>query len=483
VQQVVVILCVLTMLGLALRVLVDHLTHKVDLLSTRNVFYLGLINFQFFPISVSLGTDLYMKKLAPADPAHAGLLFLVMSWVFLLIFTVVYRLGWFADGLARLVRSRFPAPTPNALLILAFVFLIFGTFNRLVVMTTPLINTLGGIFSIGFLGCAAGCAMWAWLPRLWNPVYALPASFITLVSMLLSMHLSFGRRDLLSVVMACVWAAYWGYLRERGNFAIFSRLGAIAAVGITLLAILSATRGEAGELRGVDQIMSAVDASQVRSGLQRMATIQDSGPVTLYLIDSRPDVIPYDTLHSLKYFLTQPVPRVIWPEKPNALGQDIVTQAGVKGLARGFSYGPGIMGHIANDNPYLALPLYAILFAVGIRFLDRICSLNMINPFVMIPVGAGLGELLAIPRGEVGLFVFRFLFMFLTAWFGMWAVAKLMIASGIQLVAPDVEGQWEAEEGGEGEEGVEHEPGPASEEGFRSLSGYQVDYDSTEGRW
>lgn len=479
-QSLAAILSGFTILVLGLQILIDHLTRRVDLLSSRNVFYLGLVNFQFFPIAMSLGADLYMRKLVPANPGQAGMIFVGMSWLFLLIFNVIYYRGWFTTKLTQLVGSKFPMPSPNALMALSVVFLILGAFNRFIVMTTPLINTLGGIFSIGFLSLSAGCAIWAWLPRMWNPVYAIPGAALTLASMLISMHLSFGRRDLLSVVLACVWTGYWGYLRDKGNVAIFTRLGGVGSVGVMLLALLSATRGEAGELRSVGQIVSDLSAEKVSAGIQYMATTQDSGPITLYLIDTRPGDFPYDTLHSLKYLVTQPVPRMFWEDKPNALGMDIVTQAGVRGLARGFSYGPGLFGHIANDNPMIALPVYAILFAFGIAFMDRVCRLNPTNPFVMIPLGAGLGELMAIPRGEVGLFVFRCLFMFVTAWFGMWAVAKLMVASGLQL-----QGAAELDQERYPEEGEEDPEAESAEhsvpEDFSSLVGRRAEYGSSGG--
>ncbi|MCC6426391.1 MAG: hypothetical protein IT435_06180 [Phycisphaerales bacterium] len=485
-QTVVVILSALTIAWLFGQMLVNHLTHKVDLLSTRNIFYLGMINFQFFPITVCLWQDRYMPRLTPTDPATAGMIFIVFSWLFLAIFNLVYARGWVASPIARRVYSKFPVPSPNALLMLAVVFLVLGTINRFIIMTTPRISTLGAIFSIGFLGASAGCAMWAWLPRLWNPIYAIPGSFITLASMLVSMHLSFGRRDLLSVVLACVWAGYWGYLRERGNFAIFTRLGGIGAVGVVLLALLSATRGEAGEIRSINQIISDMSSSQVSSGIQHMATVQDAGPITLYLIDTRPGDFPYDTLHSLKYIITQPILREWWPEKPNALGMDIVTQAGVRNLARGFSYGPGLMGHIANDNPYLALPIYTVLIAIALSFLDRVCRFNLNNPFVMIPVGAGLGELMAVPRGELGLFAFRCVFMFLTAWFGMWAVAKLMIASGLQLQGTGADEAPDAVEDQASEPELQNrDQAPAADapaDSFPSLQGYRLGYDAAGDR-
>lgn len=477
-QVLAIILSVVTILGLVSQVLWDHFRQRVDLLSARNVFYLGLINFQFFPISVSLGADSYMRKLIPNDPATAGMIFIGMSWLFLIIFNIVYKAGWFAKSLSSMVRTSFPIPAPGALLTIAVVFLILGAINRVVFMQMQLINSLAAIFSIGFLCAAAGCALWAWLPRFWNPMFAFPAVIITGMSMLLAMHLSFGRRDLLSVILACVWAAYWGYLRERGNVATFVRLGSIGAIGIVLLAVLSATRGEAGQIRSVAQIISQFSPGEIRAGIEHMAKVQDSGPVSLWLIDTRPEAYPYDTLHSLRYMLTQPIPREIWANKPNALGQDIVTQAGVRGLARGFSYGPGLTGHIANDNPYLALPLYAFIFGVGFAFLDRTCRKHMLNPFVVVPLGTGLGEMMAIPRGELGLFVFRFCFMFLTAWAGMWVIAKLLIAAGMTLTDPNAQIQDDTDEEEQLLEGQEVQQQP---EDFRSLAPYRAVYGQEQG--
>lgn len=485
-QPLAAILSVATIVFLLAQMLIDHLRHKVDLLSTRNIFYLGLINFQFFPIATSLAVDSYMRKLIPGNPGLAGMIFVGMSWLFLLIFNIIYYRGWIGWGMARFIRSSFPVPSPNTLMVLAVVFLILGAVNRFFIMTIPLINTLGAIFSIGFLSAAAGCAIWAWLPRMWNPIYAIPAAIVTLGSMLVSMHLSFGRRDLLSVVLACVWAGYWGFLRERGNFVIFTRLGGIGSVGVVLLALLSATRGEGGELRSIGQIIAQMRPTEIVAGIQHMSSVQDSGPITLYLIDTRPKDFPYDPLHSLIYTVTQPIPRTMWEDKPNALGQDIVKQAGVRGLARGFSYGPGLMGHIANDNPYLALPLYAAFFGVAICFLDRVCRLQMTNPFVIIPLGAGLGELMAIPRGELGLFVFRCLFMFLTAWFGMWAIARLMVAGGFQLASADSGyAEDDPELDGSDQEWSEHdaqrETDPPAREDFRSLAPYRAEFESRGG--
>jgi hypothetical protein len=478
VQTLVVILSVATIVALVGQMLWDHFRQRVDLLSARNVFYLGLINFQLFPISVALSVDSYMRKLAPGDPATAGMIFIAITWLFLLIFNIVYKAGWLAESLSSMVKTRFPVPAPGALLTIAVVFFILGAVNRVFLMHVPIINSLAAIFSIGFLCAASGCAIWAWLPRFWNPVYALPAIVIIILSMLLAMHLSFGRRDLLSIILACVWCAYWGYLRQRGNTTLFIRLGSISAVGIVFLAVLSATRGEGGELRSVGQIMGQFSPQEIRAGIEHMAKVQDSGPVSLWVIDTRPDSYPYDTLHSLWYTITQPIPRVIFENKPNALGMDIVTQAGVRNLARGFSYGPGLAGHIANDNPYLALPIYAVFFGIGFAFLDRTCRKHMMNPFVVVCLGTGLGEMMAIPRGELGLFVFRFVLMFLTAWAGMWFIVKLLIAAGMTLTDPTLA---QSEEEWSDEDELPENDSHSAPEDFRSLAPYRTAYNHERG--
>jgi hypothetical protein len=144
----------------------------------------------------------------------------------------------------------------------------------------------------------------------------------------------------------------------------------------------------------------------------------------MYLIEARPEIMPYDTLHSLYYGATMPVPRQFWAEKPQALGLTVVPEIGIRFKSGGFNIGPGMIGHIANDNPYIALWLYPIIFATFLRIGDDIIKRCANNPFVVLPLGSCLAEVLAFSRGELGLFVFRAVATIISAYVVLWILEK-----------------------------------------------------------
>ena len=78
----------------------------------------------------------------------------------------------------------------------------------------------------------------------------------------------------------------------------------------------------------------------------------------------------------------------------------------IRNVSRHINIGPGIIGHIENDNPFIALWLYPFILAFYFRFLDRVVIWNPDNPFLVLPMGAALGQFIAIPRGELGAFFF-----------------------------------------------------------------------------
>ena len=88
-------------------------------------------------------------------------------------------------------------------------------------------------------------------------------------------------------------------------------------------------------------------------------------------------------------------------------GEKAQVQLNVQGVPEGYNIGPGILGHCANDNPWIALPLYAVLLALFLRLLDELLIVHPNNPFVVLPVGAAIGQLLGLARGETATFLFH----------------------------------------------------------------------------
>ena len=70
--------------------------------------------------------------------------------------------------------------------------------------------------------------------------------------------------------------------------------------------------------------------------------------------------------------------------------------------------GPGIIGHSIADGGWPVLFLYAILFGIFLRFFDEIVSLNPHSVFMIIPIGAALGQVIGLARGETSTFAMAY---------------------------------------------------------------------------
>jgi hypothetical protein len=157
----------------------------------------------------------------------------------------------------------------------------------------------------------------------------------------------------------------------------------------------------------------------------------------MWAIENHPEPVPYDTLASLVYFVVHPIPRMLWEDKPVGLGSLMVKQATVSGKGEEYSLGPGLVAHIVNDNPWISLPLYAILLGAGLRILDDLLKRFPNQPYVVLPLGIELGEIIGLPRGELGLFLFRAVSGMACAYFGTILVAKLLRTLGFSSYTPE----------------------------------------------
>jgi len=173
--------------------------------------------------------------------------------------------------------------------------------------------------------------------------------------------------------------------------------------------VLSAARSGKEKERTVAEYVQAVGRLSAQDLWEQVVggfVGQFAGGTSMWVCETRPENYPYETLHSAVYFVTFPVPRQYWADKPNSLGRNITTQSGVGGVSSSeHSFGPGLIGHIVNDYPPLALPLYALLLAWMFRYMDERLAANQANPFETALLGVGISQLFAIPRGELGLFV------------------------------------------------------------------------------
>lgn len=433
-----------TLLGLILSLVAIWLTGsllnqarrgKVDLFSVRNFFLVGFIVFQLTSGALTLWTG-YYDALQCSDYTRTGAIFTGMALLFLLLYLGFYRWGKPATAIAARLRIRHGEAGPMTMLVLAACFLVGAIFWRLVLIQVPVLGVLASIVHVGLAAAAAGFAAWVWAPRWSNPFVAIVTVAIIGIALADCLYGAFGRRNALSVVIACLWGAHHGYWKHIGVRRASGQVGALLAGALIFLAAFTAGRKQSGtdSKLSVGESISRLAEGNLGQGFLDMATGQGAAACSMWLIETRPDGFPYDTFHSLRYFLGHPVPRIIWEGKPLALGGVMPRQARVKGRNWDtFSFGPGIIGHIANDNPWLTMVPYAFGLAFLMRFMDHLIRLHPRNPFVIVPLGVALGDVLGLARGETGQFLSRAVIIIVAVWVSMSVCAMVLGMLGLHV--------------------------------------------------
>jgi len=431
---------VLVAIWLAGYMIVDARRGRSDLFSVRNFFLLGFIVFQLTSASLTLWTG-YYDAVQCADYGKTGLIYTVMVLTFLTLFLTFYRRGRMASNLAARVRGRYGTVGPSSMLLMAALFLTGAMVWRLLLSQIPVFGVLAVIVASGLAASAAGLAAWAWAPRWSNPVVALTALAIIGGSLTIVFFGDFGRRNALDIFLACLWGAHHGHWKHIGLKRARVQIFPLAGAALLFLAAFTAGRGNLADSKlSVTESFARLGEGNLGQGFLDLATGQAAAACSMWLIETRPEPFPYDSFHTLRYFLFHPVPRIIWENKPIGLGSAMTTQSGVRNRSKEFSFGPGLMGHIVNDNPWLTMVPYAFGFAFLMKFMDHLIKVHPTNPFIIIPLGVALGDMLGIPRGEAGFFLARIFIMSISAWVGIGFFGMIAKMLGVVMPPPEVAG-------------------------------------------
>jgi len=404
---------------------------NVDVFSTRNFFLVGYIIFIFNSGVFTLGFDFY-PELRIQNPAKSGAIYTFIALTYLVIFLWTYKSGFIADRIANKVNPKFSVQGPIPMLVLAVTFMVLSCVFKFVLGQIEFLGVITQTLAIGMAAASAALAAWAWAPRPFNIIVGTIAAALIFLAMGLAVYQAFGRRDVLSVMLAALWGAHYGHWRHIGLKRSLAQIVPVAL--LTLFAVASFTGARAlssGAHLGFTESFRRVTQGDVSDGLFQMGA-QDTASCSLWLIETRPEPFHYDTLHSFRYFIGHPIPRRFWETKPSALGLTMVNEASIKNKARGFNFGPGLCGHIMNDNPWLSLVPYAVGIGIMLRFMDRLVLRFPLNPFVVVPMGVAVGEILALPRGELGLFLVRTVASSSGVWIIMWLIALVGGAIGLR---------------------------------------------------
>lgn len=376
---------------------------KVELLSTRNFFLLGFIVFQLTGAAASLFTGEFGFFLI-TDFTLTPIIYCFMCTLFLVLFLFFYRKGWVTARLAQRCRLQPVAGGAGSLLTLAWVFIGVGMAFRFVFTAIPVVGGGFDMLGNGLLAAAAGMSTWAAVSRLRNPLVLGMTLAVIAVAAVVTISGDFGRRDLLGVIGAIGWGAFHAHWKHLGFRAAWRRLLLVGAAGFIFLAAFTAAREGSFREKTSGEILASLKGADVGTGAWDLLTGQNAGANSLWIVETYPKVRPFDTLHTARSVVTFPIPRKFWEGKPTALALTMPDDAGIRNKPDNWNIGPGLIGHIAHDNGWIAMVPYVLVIALYLRFFDETVRQNPLNPFAILPMGVALGQIIAMPRGEFTLF-------------------------------------------------------------------------------
>ncbi len=409
---------------------------RAELLSIHSVFLGGFTIFQLTSSILGLAFSMY-GNLEPGDKVVTPVIFAFVATLFLILFEWSYQREW---GLLRYVRTPGRGDWDGGAggwLFLSVVLLVIGAFLKYVVMWVPLVGILASQAAAGVLGAAAATAAWAWSRDFRNPILMGIAGAILLAAIGVVSYQSFGRRGVIGIPLAFAWGLYYGYWRGFPMALLVRRVTVATILGLVLLSVYTATRKQGGSYKrqGIADRLSTISQMQAEDFTLALTSVlsgQNSGPLSMWALETYGSVYSYDFLHQIKFFVAMPVPRNLWPNKPYPLAKDMVHHGSIrrKGSGDVFNVGPGIIGHIAHDFPFVALPLYAICIGLLVRFMDERVRWALHRPFIMITIGSALGQTIAFSRGEAGLFLWNGMMAVLGAWVALRIAGRVAMMFG-----------------------------------------------------
>lgn len=258
-------------------------------------------------------------------------------------------------------------------------------------------------FRSGMAACAMGLATYYFVARKFSPIAWAAFAGTFVVASVITTFGSVGRRDWLAVFFAVPWAWYYATLRYRPLTPLAIKLAPVGVATLVIMISYSTIRHDFGEdvsyNQRIGQLMDL--AKNPLGGLGEAVTVMtpDTASISSFIFEVYPDRYVRKPLNGLFYVLAQPIPRLLWPGKPLALGIDVQDQ-----LDSPANLGPGILGHGWAEAGWFGIVYYGLFFGAFVVIVDAALIRRADMPFFVAVIGAALGNVLALPRGDTPLF-------------------------------------------------------------------------------
>lgn len=413
-------------------IVVPYLLRKSDLMTIKNFFLIGFTLYQVTSGYITLNDPFsFTTEITLGQPEKIATQYLIWIVVFEAVFLLSYRLGFGAKRLAKwtpVIRGEVREPV---LWVFAFTLLGVAALLRLSVYI-PYVAVISSHVGTSVAAVSAGLGAWVWARRPLNPAAAALMFGVLFFAIVIGITGEFGRRPIVAVAACLAWGTYYSRWRGLPPATVLVRAGIFGFIPLILVAKYTDVRGQFyGSTAGPFDRISQIAKGNTINGIKDLASGQECAAWSMWLMETHPDTFAYRPLHAVKYYFQLPVPRAIYPNKPETLAETAWRDAAIPGMPDGYSIGPGILGHAGSEGGFPALVLYAVVIGLFVRYFDSVLAKAPSQPFVALPIGASLGNMLGIARGETPNFAFEFTVGVLGSLLILFFVARVLRAMGL----------------------------------------------------
>jgi MFS family permease len=438
-QQLVTLVSIVLLLMFTGILCRNIVTRRWDILSWRNLFILGFMHFYCLGAYFTATGKTLPDFLRSAGNAWGALAFTMV--LFVAVFMGTSWMGFRCSRLGRLVPAlHIPVTSPaivTSTLVLSGLALFFSV---------PFFNYFGVIaaqFRSGLATCAVALATYYFVSQRFNPMSWILLLTVLGIGAIASTVGAPTRRGFISVLIAIPWIWYfaqWRYQRPSLNFA---RVAALLVLGVLAVLVYSPFRspvvGKEATVatigKRVEQFQELLVKPRLEADTVTYVLYTDTVPNTMWVLHNYPGQHGLRPFHGAMVVLSNPIPRAVWPGKPEAFGAFLRDQMRVPQ-----NLGPGIIAHGWMEGWIFGVVAYAAFFGLLVGVIDRVIAERAWNPFFLAAIGSNLGNVIALPRGDTPLFLLQIiasfigcavvLFVLKTAFAPLWAAFPTLVPPG-----------------------------------------------------
>ncbi|MGL4514799.1 MAG: hypothetical protein ACRCT8_17050 [Lacipirellulaceae bacterium] len=334
---------------------------------------------------------------------------------------------------------RWPAVDGPVLVFLAVV-LTGAIAFQVVRVPIPVLGELLGQFAYAAPPIGLACAFIAWFRSPSNPFLLTILVIVAGLGLFASINAGISRRGLIAVLANLPITLYWIWLRYKPNRTVIAYLAIAGVITIPVISGFTMVRhmfshddralgvGERG-LTLLRELPNAIKQGGSLEGFMGQDSVE-CAIMTIHLLNDGSRRLEVDPFYAIKYALSNPVPRSLWPEKPESMGIVLPRVSGLAARGINANLGINVVGQCYYDGGVAIHLLYGFLAGSFLRFFDELLVRQPGNPLLTGAFVAMSGHMIGWPRGAIEVMGLQIAMAFASMWF-LSVAMRLVFGAGL----------------------------------------------------